>query len=260
MTAGTSGSTLAGNFALICDCDGVLIDSEAVAARMLVHETRSAAGPAPTSNRWCCRCSGCASRTVLQARRRSSAGRSTPRRSTRSAARWKQRRCRRRRSKASRPRWLQVPLTQGLREQQLSPYVETVLERTGLVRFFGDRLFCADTVPNPKPAPDVYLAAAQDLGSRPRRCLVVEDSVTGVTAASAAGMTVLGFIGGGHASDAQIDALHASWRSVTYSTTWSSCPDTGRAMDCRARRRRRRDRAASLTTSAEIRTKHRSST
>jgi beta-phosphoglucomutase-like phosphatase (HAD superfamily) len=78
------------------------------------------------------------------------------------------------------------------------------------VRFFGDRVFCADAVPNPKPAPDVYLAAALGLGLAPSACLVVEDSVTGVTAATAAGMTVLGFIGGGHASDAQIDALHAA--------------------------------------------------
>jgi beta-phosphoglucomutase-like phosphatase (HAD superfamily) len=56
----------------------------------------------------------------------------------------------------------------------------------------------------------VYLAAAQGFGLAPGACLVVEDSVTGVTAAAAAGMAVLGFIGGGHASDAQIDRLHAA--------------------------------------------------
>ncbi|NTX32534.1 HAD family phosphatase, partial [Burkholderia pyrrocinia] len=56
-------------------------------------------------------------------------------------------------------------------------------------------------------APDVYLAAARTLGVAPAQCLVVEDSVTGITAAAAAGMTVLGFVGGGHASAAQIDAL-----------------------------------------------------
>jgi len=43
----------------------------------------------------------------------------------------------------------------------------------------------------------------------PAQCLVVEDSATGVTAAAAAGMTVLGFVGAAHASPAQVDALRA---------------------------------------------------
>jgi beta-phosphoglucomutase-like phosphatase (HAD superfamily) len=68
----------------------------------------------------------------------------------------------------------------------------------------------------PKPAPDVYLAAAKGFGLASSACLVVEDSVTGVTAASAAGMTVLGFIGGGHASEAQIGALHAAGASHVF--------------------------------------------
>jgi len=59
-------------------------------------------------------------------------------------------------------------------------------------------------------APDVYLAAARGLGVESTACLVVEDSVTGVTAATAAGMTAQGLIGGGHASDAQIGALRAA--------------------------------------------------
>jgi HAD superfamily hydrolase (TIGR01509 family) len=103
-----------------------------------------------------------------------------------------------------------VPLVKGCASNSFRPYVETVLARTGLVRFFGERLYCADAVPNPKPAPDVYLAAAQGLELPPSACLVVEDSVAGVTAASAAGMTVLGFVGGTHASGAQIDKLHAA--------------------------------------------------
>jgi beta-phosphoglucomutase-like phosphatase (HAD superfamily) len=78
------------------------------------------------------------------------------------------------------------------------------------VEFFGDRVFCADSVAQPKPAPDVYLAAARGLNLTPHACLVVEDSVTGVRAASAAGMTVIGFIGGGHANEAQIEALRAA--------------------------------------------------
>jgi len=76
--------------------------------------------------------------------------------------------------------------------------VRAVLDRTGLVAFFGERVFCADRVERPKPAPDVYLAAARGLGVEAAACLVVEDSIAGVTAARAAGMTVLGFVGGSH--------------------------------------------------------------
>ena len=104
----------------------------------------------------------------------------------------------------------QVPLRKACASNSNTAYVQAVLARTGLVEFFGDRVFCADSVAQPKPAPDVYLAAARGLNLTPDACLVVEDSVTGVSAASAAGMTVIGFIGGGHANDAQIEALRAA--------------------------------------------------
>ncbi len=70
------------------------------------------------------------------------------------------------------------------------------LERTGLARFF-DAVFSAEQVGRSKPAPDLYQFAADTLDTDPRRCLVVEDSRAGVTAAVAAGMTVIGFTGGG---------------------------------------------------------------
>ncbi|WP_227367633.1 HAD family hydrolase [Halomonas sp. M20] len=59
-------------------------------------------------------------------------------------------------------------------------------------------LFTAEQVERPKPDPDVYQLAARTLGYAPEECLVVEDSVSGVTAAHAAGMTVIGFIGASH--------------------------------------------------------------
>jgi beta-phosphoglucomutase-like phosphatase (HAD superfamily) len=49
-----------------------------------------------------------------------------------------------------------------------------------------------------KPAPDLFLYAAARMGADPRKVLVVEDSVSGVEAAKAAGMTAWGFIGGSH--------------------------------------------------------------
>ena len=60
---------------------------------------------------------------------------------------------------------------------------------------FGDVFACvlsADEVGNPKPAPDIYLAAAETLGFRPDDCLALEDSETGAAAALAAGMKVIG--------------------------------------------------------------------
>ena len=209
MTAGTSRSTPVGSFALICDCDGVLIDSEAVAARMLVHELE-ARWPGTDVEPVVLPLLGLRIEKVLQGTAAQLGKSLTPddidaiRRAVEAAAMQAPT------VEGIEAALAQVPLVKGCASNSFRPYVETVLTRTGLVRFFGDRLFCADAVPNPKPAPDVYLAAAAGLGLAPSLCLVVEDSVTGVTAASAAGMTVLGFIGGGHASAAQIDKLHAA--------------------------------------------------
>lgn len=58
--------------------------------------------------------------------------------------------------------------------------------------------FSSEMVEKPKPAPDVYLLAAEKTGARPDECLVVEDSISGATAAIAAGMSVIGFAGGSH--------------------------------------------------------------
>nr|WP_297458896.1 HAD-IA family hydrolase [uncultured Halomonas sp.] len=78
-------------------------------------------------------------------------------------------------------------------------------------------LFTADQVANPKPAPDVYLLAARSLNSEPRDCLVVEDSVSGVTAAYSAGMTVIGFIGASHIEPDHAERLKqaGAWRILT---------------------------------------------
>ena len=73
------------------------------------------------------------------------------------------------------------------------------LESTSLFRFFDPYVFSASDVPNGKPAPDLFLHAARKMGVQPADCIVVEDSPAGVTAAVAAGMTAIGFVGGTHA-------------------------------------------------------------
>jgi HAD superfamily hydrolase (TIGR01509 family) len=69
------------------------------------------------------------------------------------------------------------------------------LGTTGLLPLFDGRIFSAWDVPRGKPAPDVFLHAAQRMGIAPKRAVVIEDSVNGVLAGCAAGMTVLGFVG-----------------------------------------------------------------
>jgi HAD superfamily hydrolase (TIGR01509 family) len=81
------------------------------------------------------------------------------------------------------------------------------LERTGLLTWFDPHVFSVSQVRRPKPAPDVFLFAASQMGFDPADTIVVEDSVTGVHAAKRAGMRVLGFTGGGHAYDALASRL-----------------------------------------------------
>ena len=72
------------------------------------------------------------------------------------------------------------------------------LDVTGLAPHFGDRIYTAQMVRHGKPAPDLFLHAAAQMGAEPPRALVIEDSVSGVQAGKAAGMTVWGFVGGSH--------------------------------------------------------------
>lgn len=69
----------------------------------------------------------------------------------------------------------------------------TMGQHPGLRDRFGGHIYSAQTLNAPKPAPDVYLHAAAALGVAPGTCVVVEDSVSGVRAAVAAGIRCLGF-------------------------------------------------------------------
>ncbi len=84
--------------------------------------------------------------------------------------------------------------------------VELQMDKCGLMSYFAGRIFSGHEMPRSKPAPDVYLAAAAALGVDARRCAVVEDTVTGVTAGVAAGATVFGYSPAGAGHDAP-DAL-----------------------------------------------------
>ncbi len=76
--------------------------------------------------------------------------------------------------------------------------VSLSLEVTGLRAHFAARIYTAQMVRHGKPAPDLFLHAAESMRAQPSRTLVIEDSISGVQAGKAAGMTVWGFVGGGH--------------------------------------------------------------
>ncbi len=79
-------------------------------------------------------------------------------------------------------------------------HVVECLEHTKQLRFFNEStIFTSQQVPRAKPAPDLFLFAAKEMGFKPEDCIVVEDSSTGANAAIAAGMQVLMYVGGSHA-------------------------------------------------------------
>ena len=79
--------------------------------------------------------------------------------------------------------------------------VEMMLQRVGLAQFFEGRIFSGHETPRSKPFPDVYLTAAAHLQVDPSRCLVVEDTPIGVAAGVAAGATVWGYAPAGAKPD-----------------------------------------------------------
>ena len=89
------------------------------------------------------------------------------------------------------------------------PRVRLSLAVTQLAEPFGANMFTASMVARPKPAPDLFLYAAEKMAAAPQRTVVVEDSPSGVLAARAAGMTVFGY-----AADSDAGALRAAGAEV----------------------------------------------
>lgn len=86
-------------------------------------------------------------------------------------------------------------------------WVEHNLKATGIFSFFEDRIYSSSLVARGKPAPDIFHFAADKHNAEASKCLVIEDSPSGVKAADAAGMPVLGYIGGGHCQHDHADLL-----------------------------------------------------
>ncbi len=91
------------------------------------------------------------------------------------------------------------------------------LETTGLLRYLDPHLFSARDVKNPKPAPDLFLMAAERMGERPEHCIVIEDTPLGIEGAKRAGMHALGYIGASHRVPADEKILRSAGADLVFS-------------------------------------------
>jgi HAD superfamily hydrolase (TIGR01509 family) len=201
---------------IIFDCDGVLVDSEVISCRAHA-ETLTRHGYPITADQVLNRFLGVSDREARMAIE-AELGRSLP--------------------EDFEAQMKEMALQRYPSELQPIPYLNDVMSEIGLpicvassgtpekIRHglscaglydrFAPNIFSATQVARGKPAPDLFLYAAEQMKAVPARCLVIEDSVPGIVAARAAGMTVLGFHGGSHCRPGYAGTLLAAGAAVTF--------------------------------------------
>lgn len=197
--------------AVIFDCDGVLIDSEILTLEIeveLLADCGLVYEPADFLHRFM-GLNDAAYHAALDADCRERTGRPLPEDRLREARgpRWAACEHRLTEIEGCAAAVARLTLPRAVASSSGADYLWDKLRLTGLLPAFDPHVYSADLVARAKPYPDIFLHAASALGVDPSRCLVLEDSVNGVTAARAAGMTVWGFTGGGHMSDASAGRL-----------------------------------------------------
>jgi len=93
-------------------------------------------------------------------------------------------------------------------------HVEFCLRKVRLLSALDGHIFSAEHVRNPKPHPDVYTHALEQLGLKPHEALAVEDSPTGVKAAKGAGLFTIGFLGAAHVHKGQERKLKSAGADI----------------------------------------------
>ncbi len=115
-----------------------------------------------------------------------------------------------------------LPLERCVASSSSIERINHSLSVTGLAKFFGEAIYSSSMVKNGKPAPDIFLFAADKMGVDPADCVVIEDSPLGVQGAVAAGMVAIGYTGGGHTypehgarlASAGASQICVDWQSV----------------------------------------------
>jgi HAD superfamily hydrolase (TIGR01509 family) len=218
--------TAGGISAVIFDCDGVLVDSEILALEVEL-EILEGCGLSYEKGDFIRRFMGTADshfRDLLDADSRERLGRPLRADFLEVTHAARERICRERLAEVpgARAAVLAIGARKAVASSSQPDFLREKLTLANLVEAFEPHIYSTRLVPRGKPAPDIFLYAAERLEAAPARCLVLEDSVNGVVAGKAAGMEVWGFVGGshcdaemaGHLTEAGADRVVGSWAEL----------------------------------------------
>ena len=201
---------------VIFDCDGVLIDSEVIAGRVHAAELAACGFPVNAAD-IVQRFVGIRDRDMYQVLEREHGRPLPPGYNARAKARIAELYRSELKAIAGVAAALEaIHLPVCVASSSSPEKLELGLGLVGLWERFAPHVFSARQVARGKPAPDLFLFAAERMGVAPERALVIEDSVAGVTAARAAGMTAFGFCGGAHCGPGHDEGLIAAGASLVF--------------------------------------------
>jgi HAD superfamily hydrolase (TIGR01509 family) len=216
---------------LICDCDGVLVDSEVIACRVDAEELAERGFPDYPLQEILRRFAGVSQADMIKAIEEES-GREIGHGFAESVTR--------RVHESLKNDLLPLPnvanilsdlaIRKCVASSSAPKKLNLALTVTGLAELFQPHIYSAVLVKHGKPAPDLFLHAAHDMCVTPDRCCVIEDSAAGVAAGIAAGMSVIGFTGGSHCLDGHAERLTALGAHAI-AQRWSEVPNLLSALE-----------------------------
>ncbi|WP_309083667.1 HAD family phosphatase [Chelativorans sp.] len=204
---------------VIFDCDGVLVDSEIVAARVEAEMLREA-GHDITAEELAERYSGLTFRDIMMRIEKEAQMLFQASLLDRAEAKVDERlRAEVKAIEGVAQAVASLPVKKCICSNSSEERIAAMLERTRLAPLFEGVIFSSLATPSkrPKPAPDVFLYAAEKMGAEPARTIVIEDSVHGISGAIAAGMRVIGFTGASHSHPGHAAMLMEAGAETTVS-------------------------------------------